>query len=59
LTAKEKEIHSVEDKIVQSKAELKKAKNKHGKTEGQKMVDYEKRIKANEAKSKELIQEIK
>jgi hypothetical protein len=59
VTTKEKELYNVSEKINQAKKELKQSNGKSKKTEGEKMMDLEKRIKQNEFQSKELIKEIK
>ena len=58
LQVKEKEIHNVQEKINQGKKDLK-AQGKRKKTDNEKLEDLEKKVKKNEALSKELIKEIK
>ena len=55
---KEKEERLAKDKIEAAKKELEKAK-KSGKTDSERILEFEKKIKANEELSKELIKEIK
>lgn len=58
LSVKDRELKSLEDKYLQSKKELKQS-NKPKRTENERLQDIEKKIKKNEALSKELIKEIK